>query len=529
MAVNGGIARRGLERVEKAFDAAFTPAWNPLSQLGALGWFFYWIVAVSGIYLYVFFDTGIHAAYDSVEHLTHAQWYAGGVMRSLHRYASDAMVVVMLLHLTREFVMGRLRGPRWFTWLVGIPVLWAVFASGISGYWLVWDRLAQYVAVATTEWLDALPLFGQPIAHNFLHQGTLSGRFFTLMIFIHIGVPLFLLFLMWLHISRLSHARVNPPPGLALGSLLMLVVVALWRPALSQGPADLNSLPEVLRIDWFYLFALPLQDAFSGAWVWIAVVAGSFALMLAPWMARRVPASVAIVNLNNCNGCGRCCADCPYAAVSLQPRTDGSAYSHEAVVRADLCAACGMCTGACPTATPFRRRGEVVAGIELPNLPVRVLRERVLKATRALRGDTRVLIFGCERSASLAVLDDPGIAVMELPCIGMLPPAFIDFLLTRRHVDGIVLGGCREGSCFHRLGIDWTLRRIAGERDPYLRARVPRERLVAAFTGLDGVPGVRAELQALHARLRVLGELRRVSGQRADVPVVQAQAERTRG
>ena len=44
------LARLVFERLESAFDAVFTPDWNPLYQLGALGWFFYWIVAVSGIY-----------------------------------------------------------------------------------------------------------------------------------------------------------------------------------------------------------------------------------------------------------------------------------------------------------------------------------------------------------------------------------------------------------------------------------------------------------------------------------------------
>ncbi|MBT5156274.1 MAG: hypothetical protein HOM44_19465, partial [Gammaproteobacteria bacterium] len=50
--------RTGFEYIERGFDAAFTPQWNPLLQLGALGWFFYWIVVVTGIYLYIFFDTG---------------------------------------------------------------------------------------------------------------------------------------------------------------------------------------------------------------------------------------------------------------------------------------------------------------------------------------------------------------------------------------------------------------------------------------------------------------------------------------
>ena len=58
------IARAAFESVDRLFDRAFTPAWNPLYQLGTLGWFFYWIVIVSGIYLYIFFDTGISQAYE---------------------------------------------------------------------------------------------------------------------------------------------------------------------------------------------------------------------------------------------------------------------------------------------------------------------------------------------------------------------------------------------------------------------------------------------------------------------------------
>jgi hypothetical protein len=41
----------------------FGPALNPLAQLGALG-FFFWIVAVSGIYLFICFDTGMERAYE---------------------------------------------------------------------------------------------------------------------------------------------------------------------------------------------------------------------------------------------------------------------------------------------------------------------------------------------------------------------------------------------------------------------------------------------------------------------------------
>ena len=69
--------------LEAAFDRAFGPAQNPLSHLGALGFFFYWIVVATGIHLYVGFDTAAGGAYESVEHLSRSAWFLGGVSRSL--------------------------------------------------------------------------------------------------------------------------------------------------------------------------------------------------------------------------------------------------------------------------------------------------------------------------------------------------------------------------------------------------------------------------------------------------------------
>ena len=93
--------RSVFERTEIAFDGAFGGADNPLRHLGALGLFFLWILVVSGLYLYTVLDTSIDGVYNSIGWLTREQWYLGGVMRSLHRYASDAFVLVMFLHLLR--------------------------------------------------------------------------------------------------------------------------------------------------------------------------------------------------------------------------------------------------------------------------------------------------------------------------------------------------------------------------------------------------------------------------------------------
>ncbi|OGT32492.1 MAG: hypothetical protein A2W28_08315 [Gammaproteobacteria bacterium RBG_16_51_14] len=498
------ILRTGFEYMEDVFDAAFGPAWNPFYQLGALGWFYYWIVISSGIYLYIFFDTGITDAYLSVEYLTHEQWYAGGVMRSLHRYASDALVIMMLMHLLREFAMDRFRSSRWFAWFTGIPMLWFVFSAGITGYWMVWDRLAQYIAIVTTGWLDTLPFFGESIARNFLSNADLSGRFFTLMVFLHIALPLLLLFIMWIHIHRHTQPKVNPPLGLAAGTLVMLLVVSLVKPAVSHAPADLGIVPAVIGLDWFYLPIYPLLDRYPGEAMWMVLGVITLLLLLLPWLPSGKQQAVAVIDLDNCNGCGRCVADCPFSAISLGPRSDNTGYEQEAVVDNRHCTSCGICVGACPTATPFRRRSGLTAGIELPELQISEVRDKTLAATGKLGGNDRILVFGCQHSMDLSALEDSRTGVVSMPCIGMLPPSFLDFVLSKNLADGVFLTGCRDGDCYFRLGIRWTDARICGERDPELRQRVPQQRIRTYWGGLTRSKQFLRELDAFRNGLNAL-------------------------
>ena len=495
------IARTAFDRAEYGFSTIFKPAANPLLNLGALGWFLYWIVAVSGVYLFIFFDTGVDDAYASVQRITNEHWMVGSIMRGLHRYASDALVLVAFLHLTREWAHDRMRGPRWFAWVTGVMVIWLMLAAGISGYWVVWDELGQYVALASSEILDALGVFGQPIAHNFVHESTLSGRFFTLMAFIHIAIPLVMLFVMWIHIQRHTQPHVNPPRELALGTLASLIILSLIYPARSHAPAELSQAPTDIALDWFYLGVLPFADRYGGLTFWITAVSLTLLLLAAPWLPALRRQSPAVVNLDECNGCARCAADCPYGAITMRSRTDNAPFAQQAQVDTALCVSCGLCVGSCPTATPFSRRRAMQAGIELPDLSIFELRQKCEDALQDIQGVQRIVVFGCRHGTALSRLSDEDVATIELPCIGMLPPPFLDYLLVRNKVDGILLTGCADGACHERLGIRWTRARIDRERDPKLRSRVSRDALHLMFVGRCATEQLKSSL--LEVRLQL--------------------------
>jgi ferredoxin len=189
--------------------------------------------------------------------------------------------------------------------------------------------------------------------------------------------------------------------------------------------------------------------ATSPGFLWIVVLAGSAALLAMPFLWKE-KGMAAVVDPANCNGCGRCVADCPYQAVVVS-------QDNKASVFAERCAACGICAGACPSSTPFRSIQELVSGIELPDLRIQGLREQVR--------DAKEVVFCCERNAV------PG--AIALRCLGQLPPAFVEYALRRgaKHVRAV---GCED--CAYRLGMELCDERFARVREPRLRANVAFER-----------------------------------------------------
>ena len=287
--------RTGFMAIEALFNRAFGDKLNPLYHLGATLFGLFWVVGATGLYLFAFFDTSVDGAYRSVQSLSRDQWYAGGVIRSLHRYASDALVLTMAVHALRYFAFDRLRGFRWFSWVTGVLLVWLVYGAGANGYMLPWDRLAQFVTQASFEWLDWLPGFGGSLIRNFIYPASVSNRLFSLLVFIHIGLPLVALLLMWVHVQRVPKAQTLPPRPIALGVAAMLLALALLLPVVSQGgAANLAEAPTVLALDWILLALYPLVYAWPPAAVWALVGGGTLLLLAMPWLPPRRGAGQAL-------------------------------------------------------------------------------------------------------------------------------------------------------------------------------------------------------------------------------------------
>lgn len=490
-----GSVRATWLRIEEVIDPLFPGGTNPLRNLGTLACLMFGVLLLSGTWLYINFDTSVDGAWESVNRLVVEQPWFGGLLRSIHRYAADLFVVLVLLHLIRELVLGNYRHFRAMTWLTGIPLLALMYVSGIGGFWLNWDKLGQYAAVASADLIDALPLLDSTLARNFLAAGAVSNRFFSLLVFIHLGVPLMMLFGLWFHLQRITRPRILPSRSLLIGQLAFLLVLALAWPVTSSAPADLGRVPVALALDWFVLHPLPLAEAMSAPVFW-ALLALLFGLLLVfPIMAGRSPIAVAVVDADNCNGCRRCVDDCPYSAISLEAHPDGKLGKQIAVVAAERCASCGICAGACPSATPFRSVSELVNGIDMPQQSVDSLRRTLLDDLAASESPP-VVVFGCRHGIDVERGQGAGVLGYSLLCIGLMPPSFVEYAL-RSGAAGVVVCGCADSSCEFRLGNQWTRERMEGTREPHLRRSVPSERYRLVMAGRSDRDKLRAAIGSL--------------------------------
>jgi coenzyme F420-reducing hydrogenase delta subunit/ferredoxin len=492
--------------LESWFNVSFGTEWNPLYHLGTLSFFLFWIILVSGIYLFIPFHGSLEGAHASVEYMTHEQWYVAGIMRSLHRYASDAVVITVLLHMFKEFASGRYRGFRWFSWVTGIPNLWVVVTLGITGYWLVWDEMAQYIAVGSAQLMDALPIFSGAMTRNFV-SGGMTDRFFILIEFLHLlGQPMLLVFMLWLHVKRMSNVNINPPRGLAAGTFIALLALSLFEPAVSHAPANLATVPLEIRIDWFYLNVYPLLEVWPAKYIWMLTTGVTLLLMMVPWLLPKKDGPKAVVDLDNCNGCGLCFDDCPFDAITVQARTDGARYDHEVVVDPTLCGACGICAGSCPASNPFRSsRKELKTGIDMPQLPVDKMRSLTRETIDTMEGDLKIIVYGCEHGIDVKRLESDDTRGIKLICSGMLPPTLVEYAL-KQGADGVMVTGCRQNDCYYRFGNRWTRMRFAGERKPILRSRAERERIRIHGGAEPDKSAIEQDLDEFRQRLRELNQ-----------------------
>ena len=145
----------------------------------------------------------------------------------------------------------------------------------------------------------------------------------------------------------------------------------------------------------------------------------------------------------------------------------------------------------------------------MPQFPVNEIRQRINKALEKLEGDTRIIVIGCDNALDFSGLDSPGLHVMSLFCIGMLPPTLVEYAL-EHGADGVLITGCRTGDCYYRYGNEWMDQRFDGKRRPILRSRADRDRIRVFRAAETDCERLRDAVTEFQSHVRMLNETRSI-------------------
>lgn len=189
--------------------------WRYTWGLGGLSSMLALILIVTGVLIMFRYDASVEHAYTSIQHLE-TQIAFGSLIRALHHWSANLLVITAFLHMLRVFFSGGFKGGRAANWMVGVILLLIVLAFNFTGYLLPWDQLAYWAITVGTSLLGYIPLAGQPIA-DFLLAGPEVGQgalrnFYA----VHVAVlPALLILLMSYHFwkVRKDGGVSQPDPG----------------------------------------------------------------------------------------------------------------------------------------------------------------------------------------------------------------------------------------------------------------------------------------------------------------------------
>ena len=140
------------------------------------------LLSVSGLALMIYYVPTTEGAYGSMQDIQSVVVF-GGWVRSLHRLAANAMVLVLALHLVRVAATASYRG-RQRNWFIGLALGMLTLALCFTGYLLPWDQRSYWAVTVVTGTLDHLPGLGPWLKQILLGGERIGGaallRFYVL-------------------------------------------------------------------------------------------------------------------------------------------------------------------------------------------------------------------------------------------------------------------------------------------------------------------------------------------------------------
>ncbi len=284
--------------------------------LGSMGLFFLLVQIVTGVLLMIYYSPS--QPWSSVQRIV-MEIPFGGLIRSIHHWSANLMLLALFVHLFSTFFMKAYRPPRELTWLTGLALLGTTMFLGFSGYLLPWDDLSFFATRVGISELEKMPVLGQWIA-GLVRGGPdvtvdTIGRFYPLHVVV---LPLLLLSILGVHlffvqvqgVSEPDSFRALPPEKkkyhkffteylvneipiwMALTALLV-ALSALFPRVLAPEADPGAAAPEGIKPEWYFMVPFQMLKLFPGSLEFLGMALTGLIpvlFLVVPFVDRTVPA-----------------------------------------------------------------------------------------------------------------------------------------------------------------------------------------------------------------------------------------------
>lgn len=246
--------------------------------LGLAAFALFMLQAASGILLALNYTPSMNGAYDSTARITNEIDF-GWLIRSVHVWGADLMVLVLILHALRVFLYAGYKRPRELTWMLGAALLLTVLAICFTGSLLPMEQRSYWATVVVTGSFDDLPLLGGTLARMVRGGDTIGDATLSRFHVMHILIlPAVLLALVLAHFHLIRRLGIStrldvdeelragtPTEGSTYGRhfareivavmlvLCLVITLAVLLPREAAERATPEETPRGIKPDWYFL------------------------------------------------------------------------------------------------------------------------------------------------------------------------------------------------------------------------------------------------------------------------------------
>jgi len=165
------------------------------------------LLIITGVIMAFFITPTVDQARNSVLELASSPW--GFWLRSFHRWLAEAVMFLIILHMSRIIFTGSYRGRRKINWFFGIALFLITFIFFFSGTVIKWDQEGYEAYQHSIEAIELMPIFGSLLA-EFIGGAAVVMRMFVTHTLV---LPLILFIFLIPHLILVKLNGLSPLPG----------------------------------------------------------------------------------------------------------------------------------------------------------------------------------------------------------------------------------------------------------------------------------------------------------------------------